>query len=767
MGLWAWMLHPAMLAAGAAAMAVPIIIHLLNRRRYKIVAWAAMDFLLEADKKNRRRVQLENFILLALRCLAMLLLGLLLARPLLPSAISQLLSQRQQVERIVVLDDSLSQEVLRDGVPAIDFAKEQLKQWLTDLVNSDETDDWLTLYVTSQTDQPLLANEPVSTATLASLMDVIDRIQITDQMADYTASLQELGRYLQGQRENVTRVVYIYSDLRQHDWLASAAQAVDLAPHRQLQTLGKDLAQGFIVDVGSDADQNLTLETFRAEDITVANRVIRLTTQVTNHGSQSVTDVRVLFQVDDAPPVYETIPALAAGATETVTFRTLFQPQVDDRTVLRNSSEPWRAAWRNYRIRAEIDRTTMTGSTLALDQMISDNSRYLAARIADHIPVLLVDGDPAAVPERSETFFLKFLDVFGTGLRTRSITVGELESIGLSDYRVIFLCNVDSISPEREKAIEQWVSDGGALVFMPGNLVRATVFNETFYRDGQGISPIELESISGDPTMASWVNFEVSPQPHPALATMVASDLSGLTSIDVFSWWTARISEKMDEGEVAVPLRLNDENRSPAMVDRRWGNGRVIAFAIPGDADWTYWPALPSFVPVMLDLIDHLVGNVTELTQIPLGMPLSYPVDLSHYQNRVSLRDPRNERIEVIARPPADIPEGEEVIVQQAQFEPLESRGFYDLGLQRTDGQTESVLFSVNIPPAEGKLQRLRVNTLESDFWGEKFKLISADDLQKQAAVGGATEFWPQVIWVILLVLISESCLAWWFGYRR
>ena len=97
--------NPLMLGLGALAVASPILIHLLNKRRFKIVDWAAMDFLFEADKKNRRRVQLENFILLMLRCLAMLLIGLLLARPFLPSSVAGIIQQKQEYERVVLLDD--------------------------------------------------------------------------------------------------------------------------------------------------------------------------------------------------------------------------------------------------------------------------------------------------------------------------------------------------------------------------------------------------------------------------------------------------------------------------------------------------------------------------------------------------------------------------------------------------------------------------------------------------------------------------------------
>ncbi len=52
-----------LLAAGAAAMSLPIIIHLLNRRRHRVIDWAAMEFLFQAKKKLRYRVVLEEMLL--------------------------------------------------------------------------------------------------------------------------------------------------------------------------------------------------------------------------------------------------------------------------------------------------------------------------------------------------------------------------------------------------------------------------------------------------------------------------------------------------------------------------------------------------------------------------------------------------------------------------------------------------------------------------------------------------------------------------------
>ena len=69
--------------AGLTAIAVPILIHLLWRQRRSPIEWAAMRFLIEAYRKHRRRLQLEQLLLLAIRCLILALLGFALARPLL------------------------------------------------------------------------------------------------------------------------------------------------------------------------------------------------------------------------------------------------------------------------------------------------------------------------------------------------------------------------------------------------------------------------------------------------------------------------------------------------------------------------------------------------------------------------------------------------------------------------------------------------------------------------------------------------------------
>src|SRR3954471_6444742 len=98
--------NPGFLAVAGALVSAPIIIHLINRMRFKRIRWAAMEFLLKSQKRNRRRLIIEQLILLALRCLLVLLAGVLVARFLGFSSFA--FFQPQNTTHVVVLDDTLS-----------------------------------------------------------------------------------------------------------------------------------------------------------------------------------------------------------------------------------------------------------------------------------------------------------------------------------------------------------------------------------------------------------------------------------------------------------------------------------------------------------------------------------------------------------------------------------------------------------------------------------------------------------------------------------
>ena len=128
--VWALGFANAPLLYALAAAGVPILIHLLNRRKYREVPWAAMRFLLAALRKNRRRVRIEQWLLLAIRTLVVLLVVWAMAKPFLESFGAVLAGRR--THRVLVLDASLSMGYTSAEMSRFDQAKALAAQLVND-----------------------------------------------------------------------------------------------------------------------------------------------------------------------------------------------------------------------------------------------------------------------------------------------------------------------------------------------------------------------------------------------------------------------------------------------------------------------------------------------------------------------------------------------------------------------------------------------------------------------------------------------------------
>src|SRR5687768_16093354 len=204
------------IAAGVAA--VPVIIHLLNRKRYVVVNWAAMRFLLAAQKKNVRRLKLEQWLLLATRCLALLLIALAMAAvmpwfepvwqrmfpgdPLAPTT-------QGRTHRIIVLDASFTMAARRsDDVSRFEAAKAQAKA----ILDRSHPGDGYSLILLGAPAQVIVPGPADDRDKVAR---EIDDLQLPHGSADVAGGLhaaaemasKPLGKYAR-------REVYFVTDLR-------------------------------------------------------------------------------------------------------------------------------------------------------------------------------------------------------------------------------------------------------------------------------------------------------------------------------------------------------------------------------------------------------------------------------------------------------------------------------------------------------------------------------------------------------------------------
>lgn len=185
-------LHPLILASGLGAVSIPILIHLLMRRRRKPVLWGAMRFLLEAYRKHSRRLRLEQLLLLATRCLLVAMLALGLARPT-PDA-EGFLGQGGGTTVYLLVDTGLASSATRDGGGA---ALEKHKTTARSILSSLDAGRGDRAGLIAM-DAPARALVTPASADLAGVRDLLDGLEASDSMTDVAGAAALMREVLAG-----------------------------------------------------------------------------------------------------------------------------------------------------------------------------------------------------------------------------------------------------------------------------------------------------------------------------------------------------------------------------------------------------------------------------------------------------------------------------------------------------------------------------------------------------------------------------------------
>lgn len=744
-----WLVNPLLFAGGALLVSVPIVIHLLNRRRVQVVDWAAMEFLLEAEQQNRRRIQLESLLLLLLRCLAVLLIVLLLSRPFLQQTTGTWMNTTR-FERIVILNDSPSMAARHGQETSFSQAITLLSEWVEEL-SSEASDDTLTVLLTSSPSRPWLVNEPINSNTAVEIVQQLKQLEPTDRSARLDLACDWVERELDDRSDRVNRVLYVVSDLREHDWRESAAE--ESAAAAALKKVSGKVAGCFLMDVGSQRTENLGIVSVVPRDkALLAGLPIRYEVVVRNYGTVPARQVPVQFAAGDSLPLKAEIDLIPAGGTAAIPFtHTIMQENAGEQT-----AHP-------LRIEVAIDPT----SPHANDVLSADDSRFFAARVAHGIDTLIVDGDAVAEFGQSESFYLaRALAPPGdlpSGMAVHTITDVDFETEDLAKYQTIFLCNVFRLSAQRQESLERWVTQGGGLVVMPGGQVDDRYYAEELFRAGEGLLPLELRSIAGDEDKDTWVSFALTAEDHPVFAIFDGGASPVLETAKVFHWWKAVPSRTaVRAGQVNVLARLTDAEQSPAMVEMPKGEGRVVMTTFPADTAWSNWPEEAGYLVTLQELTRYMARRAANAGELRVGEVLQQPIDLSLYSDQVTLEEPSGTIVSI--QPVAGEGARESQLV--AAYSQTERRGFYEMTLNRVDGQRENVLFAANIENAEGQLARVDETQLTS-MLGEQVQLVEATPLHRLDPASARVELWKWVLAAVVLVLCAEQILAWGFAARR
>ncbi len=554
-------LHP-LLLGGLVAAALPILIHLIGKRRAPIVHFAAMDFLLVVNKRLARREKLRQFLLLLLRTLAIAALVMAVARPSKPRA--QAVANDNFV-LVLVLDTSASMNAVVNGQSILERAKTLAKNVITRL----------------QPGQPatlVLAgaelSAPVQAATIDHplLMQSIDAIEAGEGVADMAAAI-ELGLAHAGETDSGATVVVV-GDL-------SANSFSSLGPLKSTS-----MPRMRFIDAAARNDRqplpNLAIANIAVHIMGPTQQTIEV--QVRNFGSAPVLKRSLAIELDgvEVQRGYIDVPS-QARAEKTLTLK-LKTPGV-------------------FRATLKLD----PGD----DVYAADNEASVLVHAVPAMQLLLVNGDPRTVPYEDELFFLgRALEALPRGaspIEVTSITLDECAAFadaenGLQGFNAIVLAHAKPIDLALRVHLEEFVKSGGGLLLTLGDRVNFEKLNDSL--GPLLVSPLRdlfraKNTREGSPAVAIGT-FDVQ---HTVLRSLDENVIASLKASRTASYFNLAAGVRSGVRNV-----LRFQNGAPALLERRWGQGVLMLWTSSIDRDLTDIPLRTAFVPLMQGLMRYLGG---------------------------------------------------------------------------------------------------------------------------------------------------------------
>ena len=494
-------LSPWMLA-GAAAISIPIALHFFYRARYKPLPWAPMKFLKEAIEQTSRRLRFQEWILLALRCLAILLLALALARPGLKNAVTA--GRGEAVDAVLVFDTSYSMAARDGDKTRLDRAKDAALAVLETL----PTNSSVQIY--SCSDRAALLG-PHQRFNLDQARQLISGLEVTSLSTDLLPGLTEAFAAAKSGTAPA-KEIYVFSDM---------------------QKSGFERQQGGLKAKCEEIRSQANLVFIRCgnperKTANIAVLDVKLVSDIPH------TRTRVPFEIILKNTGHETVKGLKVNLI-------LDGQSVEKNAVQVDAIDP-----------DQIYTLMLTGSldepgqrivevTVEGDGLPGDNVLYKTILVRDKVRVLLVDGTPNADnPLESGDHFVRTAlnpalvpDYY---IESDTVTAQEASPRHLEGKDIVYLLNVPlagrrvPIGGEIEKGnrlagldedfadkLGEFVRNGGGLVIACGDKVKESVdqvevadaggarkweprfaYNRVFGSGGRKTPPLRLQGRAGD-----------------------------------------------------------------------------------------------------------------------------------------------------------------------------------------------------------------------------------------------------------------------------
>ena len=723
--LWALGFANPLLLYALGAAAIPLVIHLLNRRKWKEVSWAAMRFLLAAIRKNRRRIRVEQWLLLAIRTLIVLLVVMAMAKPFLETFGAVIAGRR--THRVIVLDASLSMGYKSGDLSRFDQAKALAAQ----LVKDSRRGDAISVVLMGAPPRVVIGDP---SPNLIEVKKEIDELAMTHGSVDLTATFEAVDRVLDVSTIAQKEVLFL-TDLQAASWRPPVEQTDGLK--RVLARLEARRGRSVVIDLGKPGGENRAVTDLKLEaPVVTVGATVLVQATLHNFGANRSDGTRARLTVDSRLGPEEPLD-LNPREDAQVVFRQQFTTQGD------------------HLLEVSIDD----------DPLVLDNHRWLVVPVRESLGVLLVDGSFKSEPYQAETDYLaQALSPSEESpgqprpIKVEVVAESQLSRRDLAPYDTVVLCNVAQFTPPEVSALDDYLKQGGGVVVFLGDLVVADNYNRLLYADGKGLLPAEIGPIRGDAAKKE-AGFLFNPLGfrHPIVSLYRGEEspvTSGLTQ--ALTWQYHRLV--VPKGSPAA-VALAFDNGDPAIVEFARHRGKVVLIATSADTDWTSWPIHKSYPPVMQEIVLRASAGRLSERNIKVGRPYDQSFPGTGAAAPVTVVVPGGQPVSTKLQPAGGI--------SQLHFEQTDLSGPYQVRIGPPLPLESS--FAANTDPAESDLTKLDKTALAEALPGWNFLyLTNSKELTEDASgVGRRGELHRPFLYGVLILLLLESVLAWKFGHHE
>ncbi len=707
---------------GAFAFSIPLIIHLLNRSRFRTIDWGAMHLLDSITKVNHKRFRLEQLILLLVRCLLPVLLALCLARPVFTGA--NILTGDAPVSLVVLIDNSYSMDAKDAGETRFDAA---IAEAVT-LIEATYRGSEIHVILTGGAPSPLF-DQP-----LFNQKQVVQRLKHASGgfgSFDVAGSLDEALTVLE-KMSHLRRELVIISDFQSVDW-----ESIDISSIAS-RIADEDVPVAIsLLHVGDSVQENVSIDSlhFSKRALGVDQR-LAVRAEVRNHSPTPFTNVRVTMEVDGEQSAVSIVQLPAQGTTQVLFPMTFDQPG-------------------SHVLHASVDID---------DGVRTDNQFSAVVTVWDRLEVLLVDGAPSSEPLMGETDYLSVaLSPFTFGrvpladlVDTKTVSASELSAELLESIRVVVLANVAKLQNAQVEAIVDFVDAGGAVLVCAGDKIDLNWYRETLFADGKGVLPAPFGKRSGVADgQGGGVRILKEHFEHPALEFFNEPSHGSLNGVII----NQRHQLEVNDDQIQILARL--ENGEPLLIEHPYGEGVVLQFATACDADWSTLPIEPVYVPLMQQLITTMAARISPSRNLITGEPavaffMNTTRDKKRVSETVSVETPSGMSIAVESEPNDRM--------HVARYAATVQPGIYTMSTS-----AETTHFAVEADRRESIIELLteaELVSLAQVLPAEIFQSVD-DYLQHDHLRRNGRETWKPLLVLVLVLMFLEVVLQQRFARRH